>query len=57
MMNLLYRKINGVLVWYMLVSHVVMILVGLAFAYNFMAGLILAAVCLIIGLVLAIKNG
>ena len=57
MMNLLYRKINGVLVWHLLASHVVMILVGLAFAFNFMLGVILAALCLIIGLVLAIKNG
>ena len=53
---MLHRFVNGVKVWQLLVSHAVMIPVGMSFLYSFMLGVVLTLVCLVVGLILAVKS-
>jgi hypothetical protein len=54
---MLHRFVNGAKVWHLLVSHAVMLPVGISFLYSFILGVALLLACLVIGLTLAIKSG
>ena len=57
MNNLLYRVVNGALVWHLLAAFVAVWIAGSLIIFSACASFVFTLLILIVGLVLAIKNG